>query len=780
MKINSVYISAFGGIKDLKLDFSDGFNLIYGTNEQGKSTVMAFIKMMFYGSDRGSSQISKNMRKKYTPWDGSAMAGSVDFEFLGKNYRLERQFRSSNSTDKLTLFDLDFGESQTVSGDIGTKFFGLSAAAFERSFFIGQSLFPDSDSAAEGEINSKLSNIAVTGDEDVSYEKVHSKLEKAKLSLMSKSGRTGEYDKNLKLCAELKERIEKAQNAEASLEIKKKEILALQNENLSIAEKAKKLKAIIDSEQDIRNREKLEEYLKLKDDLDTLNAKLRLSDGSLIDEMFLRKLQFCISKADAANSKAEAKLKEKGRIENAINSALNPPKDASKENAQRLSEEISAIEKEYEKTENQISALSVNLNECENHSGSKGSGKSIALLISGGLLFIAAVVLFLMNQVLLSTLPLVAGIGLIIGFAFSKNSQKKLIETQNVLKEKISALKQKSSSLNTEAEGKKLKLEAINSALNSSAAILMNQREMLKEAIAELTELEALAKAENEALFTLFSSYKEAQSLDEILNSIDEISALASKQKELKQHLSIIARDLNSISYEEAAEKLKEIESQNNTVCENFEELKKEYEQLTDALNHNNSRIATISTEAKISLSNTENTEALKSEFKSLMQKTLKQKEFCDIADIAMQTLSESFIEIRKSYGSVLEKNAGEIFSKLSGGKYSSMSISNSFDINVMEKDVFGSRQVDYLSSGGADQAYLSLRLALSRLICADKENLPIFLDDSLTQYDDTRVKQALSFLKSFAEAHQTIMFTCHNSICEMGKEMAIEIKNLK
>ena len=64
MKINSIYISAFGGIKNLKLDFNNGFNVILGDNENGKSTVMAFIKMMFYGSDRGSSQIAKNIRKK--------------------------------------------------------------------------------------------------------------------------------------------------------------------------------------------------------------------------------------------------------------------------------------------------------------------------------------------------------------------------------------------------------------------------------------------------------------------------------------------------------------------------------------------------------------------------------------------------------------------------------------------------------------------------------------------------------------------------------------------
>ena len=43
MKINSLYIHAFGGLKNLTLDFSDNFNVIYGDNEMGKTTVMTFI-----------------------------------------------------------------------------------------------------------------------------------------------------------------------------------------------------------------------------------------------------------------------------------------------------------------------------------------------------------------------------------------------------------------------------------------------------------------------------------------------------------------------------------------------------------------------------------------------------------------------------------------------------------------------------------------------------------------------------------------------------------------
>ena len=82
MKINKIHIISFGGLKNFTLEFSDGFNCVYGENERGKSTVMSFIKMMFYGNSYSGSVLQNNLRKKYTPWDGSAMAGIIEFFYV--------------------------------------------------------------------------------------------------------------------------------------------------------------------------------------------------------------------------------------------------------------------------------------------------------------------------------------------------------------------------------------------------------------------------------------------------------------------------------------------------------------------------------------------------------------------------------------------------------------------------------------------------------------------------------------------------------------------------
>ena len=291
MKIKRVYIAAFGGLKNKTVDFEDGFNVIYGENENGKTTVMTFIKMKFYGSERGSSALAKNPRKKYAPWSGERAAGSIDFEHGGRSYRLEREFGKTNSSDKITLPDMSAGTRESLSGDVGSRFFGLSAAAFERSVFVGQFGKSESDASAESEINSKLSNMVTTGDESVSFNTVSDRLQKARLSLISKSGRAGECDKNKKRLALLNDELEKAEHVYERHAEYRKNADRIKATLEKETERAAYLKAKIDAEQDIRSAAKLKEMLETKEELEKAKEELRLADGGVIDDLYVGKVK---------------------------------------------------------------------------------------------------------------------------------------------------------------------------------------------------------------------------------------------------------------------------------------------------------------------------------------------------------------------------------------------------------------------------------------------------------------------------------------------------------
>ena len=777
MKINSLYIASFGGIKDLSLDFSDGFNVIYAQNESGKTTIMSFIKMMFYGSERGGNSLSKNIRKRYTPWDNSQMAGSINFTHAGKKYRLEKEFRSSNSTDKATLFDLNLSESQTVSGDIGRKIFGLSLASFERSVFIGQFGFPENDAEAEGEIASKLSNLALSGEESVSFEQVNARLQKAKTALISKSGKAGEYSKNSALYQELNEEIRKAEAAKSEYNIKKNDIENLQAEIVLANNTLEQLRAKIAAEEDCRNYKKYQKLLDAKARLDEISQELTLSDGRVLDELYLNKVRFCISKVEKAQSDILSKENEITTLKKSIEAGLNPPENATEENKVCLQSEVELLKLKREDFNNELTLRQqklLNLNNALPNAKSKKKGFNKPILIVSAIIFALAIVLFFVKWVV-GVVALIGAIAVaVLGFCIKPLDTEYLqklnsdIESERL---KISEIEKNLNEITFNIGAKNAELEAINAALNATAKVIENQEELLSECTTDLETLKKQEKSAFSELAELFIKYKKAGSLEEIKESLDEMKQKADSIKAIKTELNIYQNELGGVSYEAAREKLEALKGVSLDSGLDFKYLKEKYDTLLAEIGEKKAEIVKLVTEAKSQMDLIGKLDGYYKKRDALKQRLDEQKEYCDILDIASEVLAESFSEVHSSYGLVLENKAGEIFSRLTDSKYGGMTISKAFDISVRENDAFGSRDIGFLSSGTADQGYLSLRLAIAELICKDTEDLPIFLDDSLAQYDDIRMEKAVEFLSEYSKAHQVIMFTCHNSVAQISKE---------
>lgn len=767
MKIKRVYIAAFGGLKNKTVDFEDGFNVIYGENENGKTTVMTFIKMMFYGSERGSSALAKNPRKKYAPWSGEKPAGSIDFEHGGRNYRLEREFGKTNSSDKITLTDMSAGTRESLSGDVGSRFFGLSAAAFERSVFVGQFGKAESDASAESEINSKLSNMVTTGDESVSFNTVSDRLQKARLSLISKSGRAGECDKNKKQLALLNDELEKAERIyEKHAEYRKNADLINKMVEKE-TERAAYLKAKIDAEQDIRNAARLKEMLETKEELEKAREQLRLSDGGVIDDLYVGKVKMCLAKFETVAERLKDKTAEVQRLKESTETAEDK---GGREKAESLEREIDGLNNKKAEIENNISEnkkSAESLKATENDVKRKKSGINIVFITVAGFALLAALLLFAFKMQSVALIPAAgAAVSALLSFLLRPADKRALAEYENKLK----ALETETERLNAgKAEVLQqisllsARFEAINTSLGMGAAALENQKKLLLESRKAMEEAENTYKAAEKTLLELYCSYKPAQSTDEIRHELDTLAGKADGLKQIKQKLTYLAKDLGNISYDEARQKLEALPRTTKEI--DFESIKTEYESLSEKLSENRSMLARAEAEDGISIKNASDPERLKAEIKELTDKISCQEGFCRAADTALEALQDSFAELRGSYGSALEKRAGRIFSRLTRGAYGSVLITKAFDMSVEENGRFGSREAEYLSSGAADQAYLSLRLALSSMIFETSGALPIFLDDSLAQYDDRRAEAAAGFLKEYSADGQVIMFTCHGAV---------------
>lgn len=140
--INRIHIVRFGGLQNFSMDFEDGFQMIYGKNEFGKSTILAFIRMMLYGCSSKARNILQNPRKKYQPLDGSTMQGSMEFWINGISYTLEREFGKQKSYDRLRIFETESGRELIFSKEyeVGEYFLGISAEDFDRTVFAGNDI----------------------------------------------------------------------------------------------------------------------------------------------------------------------------------------------------------------------------------------------------------------------------------------------------------------------------------------------------------------------------------------------------------------------------------------------------------------------------------------------------------------------------------------------------------------------------------------------------------------------------------------------------------------
>ncbi|HEX4835092.1 MAG TPA: AAA family ATPase [bacterium] len=111
-----------------------------------------------------------------------------------------------------------------------------------------------------------------------------------------------------------------------------------------------------------------------------------------------------------------------------------------------------------------------------------------------------------------------------------------------------------------------------------------------------------------------------------------------------------------------------------------------------------------------------------------------------------------------------LERRASRYLRALSGGAYDRLEV----DAQTLAPRVWVGPPKEWadaaereIGSGGVDQCYLALRLALVDLLCLERRRPPVFLDDPFLAYDEERQASALRFLCDLAGERQIFLFTC-------------------
>ena len=97
MKINNLKINGFGKLIDKEIKLTDGINIIYGENEDGKTTLQKFIFSMFYGAAKNKNGKEISDFEKYTPWHSNDFSGKIEYNLdNGKSFEVFRDFKKKN------------------------------------------------------------------------------------------------------------------------------------------------------------------------------------------------------------------------------------------------------------------------------------------------------------------------------------------------------------------------------------------------------------------------------------------------------------------------------------------------------------------------------------------------------------------------------------------------------------------------------------------------------------------------------------------------------------
>ena len=188
MKILELHINSFGKLKNKHIRFSDRFNLIYGYNEAGKSTIHSFIKAMLFGMDRTRVRANPNDAwSRYLPWDsGADYSGSMKVGYKDSVYRIERNF-SRQAAAPLTLIDETSGEKiDSPQNFINTKFLNnMSMLAYDNTVSISQ-LKSSTDHDMTIELKNYIANMNNSGNPVINIEKALDILKKERRAYASR------------------------------------------------------------------------------------------------------------------------------------------------------------------------------------------------------------------------------------------------------------------------------------------------------------------------------------------------------------------------------------------------------------------------------------------------------------------------------------------------------------------------------------------------------------------------------------------------------------------
>ena len=716
--------ASFGTLRNRELTLGEGLNIIEAPNEGGKSTWSAFLRAMLYGvntkeRDRQGYIAEKN---RYQPWGGGPMEGSVELVWQGRSITLRRSAKGSTPFGQFEAVYTDTQEPVPglTGANAGEVLTGVPREVFERSAFVGQG-----GAAIDGApaLEARIAALASSGEEDVSYSQVERRLRD--WLNRRKHNKTG-------LIPRLEEELSSIDAA-----------LARQSKAFRLAQEARR-------------------------EIDRLQAEYALleaeRDAHLARAMAQRRQRWEAAQAALAEAQGQVDALEGERTRHG------PPPD--RDTLKRAQEELNALNGLHtgrKLTENQLEEAraaeaearaaaeeplfpgltpdqawqqaSEDAAEAERAPGRGGQVAGGLLLAGGGvclLLAVAGILPVLWLGALAGGGLAVLGGGLVAWTA--AGSRRAAARRAEIL-------------ARYEAESPQDILGRANAYRESwvVAEQAAQKREELERTLAELNRRD---ESTREKLLELVHPFAPG-----VTDSFG-VSAALSRALNLEERLSTARVRL------EGAKKLADsLPRPEDTAPDPGVEPRFDPAETAARLNAAEGELSRL--RGGLAMAQGElNTLGAPEEFQARREAAAEEldrrRTEYDAIAAALAALEAAHGQLQARFSPALNRRAGELLAKLTGGKYDKVALTQQFEALAEEHDGLQPRRALTLSQGTADQLYLAVRLAVCELVLPGEEPCPLVLDDALANFDDGRCALALALLEELGKERQILLFTCH------------------
>ena len=651
--------ATFGTLDHRTIQFENGLNIIEAPNESGKSTLLAFLRVMFYGfmpRERGAAA-EKN---RYAPWSLAPMQGTL--ELRGRRGDITVTRDTVRAGDPMGRFSAVYtGSGESVPGlnaeDLGETLLGIPREVYERSAFIRQSgMCVD----ASAELERRIAALITTGEEGTSCTDALAALKKQlNARRYHRSGRipaleaeTDELNRSLDELTQLEAHRQEVEDALHVLDAEEQRLCgALRAHDLCDAQ---------------------EQYQAVAQ----AGAAADEAANALESAQRAMQLSACPTRETLAQGRAALDAL-KGRKAEIDRAAL------AREDAEDALRTFDA--------QNSAPALSPIFYVCA----------AIGTLS----LFALAACLLLKTRLLYDIIFFsAAAVGILAAIPLRAQQRRAFAAYELRRRELLDALKRASAVLDAllaliPAAGS---LARVNSCINDALAQYDALDTLTQQAQTKRAQYELLVQQHPACTFPDAPTARPAQSREELRAAL---SALSERRRTLQSELDHTQGRCRAVGEREA------LEAQLAQKREALSRLQAEY----------------------------------------------------DAISLAMDALQRANATLQSRFSPALSRRAGELFSRLTDGKYESVLLDRDLSARAGERGEAVTHDAQCLSLGALDQLYLAVRLAICERVLPDGDPIPLVLDDALVHFDDARCRKALELLYEESKTRQILLFTCQH-----------------